>query len=162
MHWVHTSARAALLAATSLLGGSLYGMTAGIATVWWAAPPPHSFALKRIDSSAAVVGAMVGGAVGLVSAVYLIPLLWRTRLLLSVPFVVTLTLVSSAVSGKLGVASLPLSIVSNGLLCAAAAIWFRLPGAGDPFLCSGCGYDLRDIPRGVCPECGMAKPTSDL
>lgn len=46
----------------------------------------------------------------------------------------------------------------NGVLCSMLAAWgWRARRKAWPeYVCRGCGYDLRGIGSGVCPECGRA------
>jgi hypothetical protein len=50
----------------------------------------------------------------------------------------------------------PLAPPAILLLGAAAYLRWRTPR--DPAICPACGYDLRGLPAGRCPECGVAGP----
>lgn len=100
-----------------------------------------------------------GGLLGLVSLVYLLPLLWGTRLGRSLPLVMGVSIPLGIGLGTLH----PLlgAAVALGAQISTAAIahcrwrvWVIPRGTR----CQHCGYDCRGLLRNVCPECGCGAP----
>lgn len=118
----------------------------------------------ELGSPTGYAGISIGGAglLGSVMALVNIPLLLRTRLLMSMPFVFGGSLavflfvqwidsfnVLRAIVSALGVQTI-LAILSMWI--------FKSPDTRPHYICRNCDYDLRGITSDRCPECGAPRP----
>jgi hypothetical protein len=97
----------------------------------------------------------VGAVFGLASSLYVLPLLWRTRLARAMAFVAVGTLI--ALVPIIWFTWNPLLVCPfHAVLCAMADRRYRI--VTPPDRCPRCGYDLRGIDADACPECGGGRP----
>jgi hypothetical protein len=114
-----------------------------------------------------VVAAAAGGAIGAVCSPVMIFALWHGPLLTGLAWIVPVTLVAAFVAGRLTPTTdgPELSVlVSAGVYVVACLLrgvaMFGAEARREEWMCARCGYDLRGLREGVCPECGERRGQS--
>jgi hypothetical protein len=101
--------------------------------------------------------AFAGAGMGLLSAAYLVPMLVRTNLAVSLPVVLGASVVAGVGMGMmhplLGAVAALVAQVSAG-----AAFMALAQKAGARTGCPYCGFDCRGVRDELCPECGFGGP----
>ena len=163
--FIAKAARSVVLVLTGIAGGAAYGTIAAVVMLGGERSGGR-FGRRVFDlgfgDSEFVFGTMLGTWIGAVSLAYVMPLLWRTDLRKSIPFVALPTFVVAAVTGTMGIVSAAAAVLVNAILCMVAweVFWVRVT-PGEP-RCEACGYSLVGLARGgVCPECGKGGGGSD-
>ena len=103
------------------------------------------------------VAAFSGAVIGHFYSVFIIPLLWRKRLILALSIVHGVT--AAAVCAVTMLMDLESGLFFGYVVmaCVSLLLWWKLPTDPQrwpPGCCARCGYDLRKNQSGVCPECG--------
>ncbi len=103
------------------------------------------------------VAAFSGAVIGHCYSVFIIPLLWRKRLIPALSIVHGGTATAVCATAMLGGIEVGFLFGYLVMACVSLLLWWRLPTdppRWPPGCCASCGYDLRNNQSGVCPECG--------
>jgi hypothetical protein len=110
----------------------------------------------------ACLAAISGAFLGLCSCVYIVPLLWRTRMLRAAALVLGTSVPLAIAIGGLthpGVGAL-MALVTQ--VATSTAAFFLLARPPRTVQCEQCGFDCTGIRSNTCPECGGPSPNLDL
>ena len=101
--------------------------------------------------------ALIGAVTGHFYSVFIIPSLWRKRLIPALSIVHGVTAVAICTGAMLRGFEEGLALGYTIMASVSLLLWWKLPTDGQKWptgCCTSCGYDLRNNQSGVCPECG--------
>lgn len=109
------------------------------------------------------VAALVGGGIGVLCSPAMIFALWHGRIVMGLAWIAPVTVFAAFMAGRMTPTTMgpELSVgVSAGVYVLACmvrgGVLFHAAAQRMKWMCRTCGYDLRGLRGGVCPECGRA------